>query len=141
MGFIPDEVVYNVDFSDTKLAGLEISLRELSTDELLTLGGMAAALKTGEQSASDLAAVDKLLTSFADVIVSWNLETKNGGPEPVSRAALGRQSLTRFVMPVLNACLDAINGVDEDLGKDSASGSDSLVGSLPMEPLSVNLPS
>lgn len=133
MGFVPDEVLYNVDFSGTKLAGLEITLKDIDTDELLALGNLAA--QAGGGSGGNLNVVDQLLTKFAEVIHSWNLEAKDGTPVPVSRQALGKRSLPRFVLPVLHACIDAINGVDEDLGKGSPSGVPSPEASLPMAPL------
>lgn len=136
-GFVLDEALYKVGFSGTKLAGLEVSLREMSTRDVLTLSTIAETFG-GEGAASDPVKIAGLLDEFAGFIASWNLQGPDGAPEPVSGDTLMRYPLGRFVMPLLSACVSAISGVSDDLGKDSPSGEPSPVASLPMEPLSPN---
>lgn len=141
MGYVPQQVVYNVDFSGTKLVGLEIKVQSISTDQILHLTRLAETFDVSASGARQGDAVDTLLTELAGMIVSWNVETPDGTPVPPSRQALGQQDLGRFVLPVLRMCIDAIVGVDDELGKGSASGPPSPAVSLPMETLSANPPS
>lgn len=137
MGYTPDDVVYTVDFSQSKLAGFEMDIRSMSTDEILDLTRLADVFEAnqGMTNAQRVKVVDDLLSTFAEKIVSWNLEDRERNPLPVSRESLGKQDLARFVIPVLRMAVDAIVDVDENLGKDSSSSPASRVASIPMEAL------
>lgn len=136
-GFRLPEAQYTVDFSGTSLAGLEIVLREMSTGDVLELGALAAAFGD-EDNPGDVDPDDirNLLTRFIRFIRSWNLVTADGTPEPVAVDTLMRYPLGRFVLPVLNRCITAINSMDGELGKGSGPGSPSALESIPTAALS-----
>lgn len=141
MAYVSPDVVYTVDFTGTKLAGLEVTVRGVDTDGLLDVGGKLAALGGDDDTEGAKKAVKELLTSFAGLIVSWNVEKPAGTPLPPTREGLGRLDLRQEVLPMLKMCLDAAYGVaeNEELGKGSENTPQSAaVSELPVEVLSGN---
>jgi predicted RNase H-like HicB family nuclease len=73
-------------------------------------------------------------------LVSWNLETKGRNPIPLDRDHFDKRG-KRFQNAVIEAWLEAVQGVSRPLPTPSPSGEQSVAESIPMETLSENLPS
>lgn len=84
--------------------------------------------------------VRAIYASFADSLVSWNLEDEDGESVPATLEGLFTQELD-FINRLVWAWAQSLTTVPEDLGKESPSGETSPEASLPMEPLSPNLES
>lgn len=54
-------------------------------------------------------------------LVSWNLEDEHGQPIPVTQEEFDELDFA-LVLKIVNAWLDRMTGVGDDLGKDSSSG-------------------
>lgn len=83
--------------------------------------------------------VRKLYGTFADNLVSWNLEDEDGNPVPTTYEGICSLE-TRFAKKLLNAWRDAMTAVDNPLHSGSTSGGPSrkaapLELSIPMETL------
>jgi hypothetical protein len=132
MGFEEPIQAFKLVFAETELAGLEVTARSLPIEEFLKLSEMASAKddpKTIAASAGDV------FRTLAGALLEWNL-TRNGEPVPATYEGIISCGLD-FIMKIVRAWLTAMSGVDENLGKDSSSGTTSgPVPSLPMEPLS-----
>ena len=76
MGFEAPRTVYQLDFSDTEYAGLELAVRATTVDELLTL----MELIDGRDEAKG---IRRLFEAFAQILVSWNV-TRGGHPVPTT---------------------------------------------------------
>jgi hypothetical protein len=120
MGFKHQPRTYRLVFDDPALEGLEVAARGMSI---------------GELNDPD----KKLYASFADALVEWNLEYKDGTPVPTTREAIEAYPDLDFMQGLANTWLNAVMGVDEDLGKDSTSGDTFPEASIPMEVLSPSL--
>lgn len=127
--------LYKLVFEDPQFEGLEITTRSTSMDGLMGIAGLAD-MVDGKFTASDLAELRPLFERFVSCVVEWNLED-DGVPVPVTTEALLEQD-TDFVMATVMAWTEAITGVPAPLGETSNGGGQSLAGSIPMEPLSVN---
>ncbi|MEC3994002.1 hypothetical protein VSR01_10775 [Actinacidiphila sp. DG2A-62] len=121
MGFVPKKKTYTLDFSGTEFAGLEITVNDMTTDELISM--------------PDAATHESLVKAFAGQLVSWNIESEDGTPvqpTPANVLTLDR-SLNKVIV---ERWLDALNGVDAPLQPGSPSGGPSPAVTIPMEPLS-----
>lgn len=81
-------------------------------------------------------ALDEIFGLLLEGLVSWNLEyeqghEKQGQPLPTTQDGIDELELTTL-MNILNAWLENMTGVDEDLGKGSPSGE-----SFPGRPLTM----
>jgi len=122
VGFKHQPKIYKIVFDDPDLAGLEVKARGLSIGEL----------RDDEITPAE---------SFANALVSWNLEDEEGRPLPMTLGTLENYPDLNFINTLVEAWLNAVIGVDDELGKDSGSGKPFLEGSIPMEPLSPSLAS
>jgi hypothetical protein len=123
MGFKHQAKVYRLVFDDPALAGLEVRARSLSIGEL----------RDDDTS---------VLEAFAKALDSWNLEDEGGEPLPPTLETLESYPDIDFINALSAAWLNAVAGVDDELGKGSDSGRPSLEESaIPMEPLSPSLAS
>ena len=118
MGFRHQPRTYLLTFEDPALEGLEVRARSLSIGELQ----------------SD----EPVVESFAHALVSWNLEDEDGNPLPATLETLRTYPDIGFINGLTKAWIDAVTGVDDELGKDSTSGETFPEASIPMEPLSPN---
>lgn len=138
MGFKVPKRTIPLNFKGTELEGLEVNIKPLPLGEYLEFqkGFRRLVESSNEVTEEDEQFFIDTINCFAQVIDSWDLEDENGTPVPATRD--GIMSLDSvFVIALLDAFMAAIEGVDEDLGKDSTSGPN-LEGldSIPMEPLS-----
>lgn len=149
MGYVPKRATYVLEFdTDDELAGLEVKARGVDLGTFLDLTAMAdlstqvaEGKNVGQgESMRAIRAVGDLLTGFAAVLVSWNVETEAGVPVPADIDGLRSQAFP-FVFKIIRAWMSAAAGVSDPLVEPSSSGAPSPVGSLPMEPLSPSLAS
>lgn len=119
MGFKHQAKVYRLVFDDPALNGLEVKARSLSI---------------GELNDDEV----RVFESFAKALVSWNLEDEDGNPLPATLEAIESYPDAEFMTTLVSAWVNAITGVDKDLGKDSTSGKSFPEDTIPMEPLSAN---
>lgn len=120
MGFKHHAKTYVLTFDDPELEGLEVKARSLSFAEV----------------DDDDTPVIEL---FARALISWNLEDEDGKPLVTTLETLQNYPDVDFVTTLAKTWIEAVTGVDDELGKDSPSGKQSLEQSLPMEPLSLSL--
>jgi hypothetical protein len=140
------EKVYRLVFEDPDLKGLEVKARSVAVGKLLQISELKELRNSGELDGDGIAKTRDLLKIFADALVSWNLEvdiTVNGEvitqPVPATLDGLLEQDLD-FVLQIIEAWMEAVTSVSKSLGKASPSGVTFPEGSLPMAPLSSDLP-
>lgn len=141
MGYKVKRTIYRLVF-EGKYEGLIVSAKAP------LLGFLESAMKmsplvgknTTQLTAEDLELVTGVFSGFAKYLVEWNVEEDDGTPIPATLEGLQGQDIG-FVMEIVEAWLNAAGEVAPPLEQPSNSGSPSLVGSLPMEPLSPSLPS
>jgi hypothetical protein len=127
-GFVYDPDTFVLDFEDPKYKGLVVEATTLSIGEVMGL----LSITDGTQVRVEHAA--KLVSSFSQALISWNILRKDGTPVPCS--AEGLNSLdTRFVLPMVQAWFSAVMGVSGPLEIGSAAGESAPVESIPMAPL------
>ena len=127
MGFQYQARVYNLVFDDPNLNGLEVKVGSLSIGELRRI--------TERPDGEDSETTEVMLASFAKALISWNLEDGAGFPVPTNSQGINDQPMD-LIMSIVQAWLSAMTDVDEQLGKGSPSGRQSLEASIPMELLS-----
>lgn len=130
----PKGKVYDLVFDDsTAFDGLEVSLRGLSTGEML---GMMRLMQDSENPA----AAAEIVETVVKAIRTWNLDDEDDKPLPVTRENVLDQDLD-MILAVAKAWVNGIAGVSDDLGKGSTSGPSFPVVNLPTEALSGSLAS
>jgi len=142
MGYKRRKTIYRLVFEDEEFDGLEV--RAYAPP----LGFLERAMKMGalsgrpadDLSPDEIELLNGLFTGFANYLVSWNLEEDDGKPVPATLEGLRAQDLS-FVFQIIDAWLNSVGEVASPLGRSSNAGLQSLVASLPMEPLSSSLPS
>lgn len=143
MGYKPKRTVYKLDFSRTEHAGLEVSTKSISVDDLTRMIGLADSLEGVDPEHAGTAAlqrIDELLTRFAAVMVSWNVEDDDDQPVPPTREGLGTQDFD-FVRTVIDAWMTEMSSAPPPLPGASSSGQTTpesalLEASIPMAPSS-----
>jgi hypothetical protein len=133
MGYKRERRVYRLVFDDPEFEGLEVRARSIPIRDLKRL----MALDTESDSKGDrAAAITEMMFSFAEALVSWNMEDDNG-PVPPTLESIEAEDAD-FMMMIIGQWLSVISRVDDasPLPATSGSGSQSLEVSIPMEPLS-----
>jgi hypothetical protein len=122
-------------FADPEMSGLEVLSQRIS------MGDLAHFSRIGDLRDVDLrdAYLEELHERLAHRIQSWNLETPDGQPVPTTADAIADQDKD-LIMGIVDALMDTAD-VPAPLGQPSANGSRSVEASMPMETLSVSLPS
>ena len=106
------------------LEGLEVRAKSVPMDVYLKLNSMHG---------SGLETTEVMLQRFQECLVDWNV-TDDG--EPVPTTLEGVKSVEpELIMAIVDAWMDAINGVSAPLAKPSSDGEPSLEASIPMESL------
>lgn len=125
MGFRPEPTVYTLKFEKGSwLDGLKVRVGSCTISEFNEMLRWKAS--TGQEVADNN---DKVLQRFLDYLVEWNLENKDGTPTPHTVEGCADQEQP-VIREILSQWQSAMAGVSDDLGKDSANGSDSLEESL-----------
>lgn len=120
--------------ADHELHGLEVRVKSAPLGVLMR----AMELKNlGEQGSDqmDTSEVMEMFSTFAEYLVSWNLEDENDQPVPATLDGVRTQDLT-FFFDMFSAWLGAVKEPTQDLGKDSSSGEPFPEALLPMATLS-----
>lgn len=130
--------LYRIAFADdTDLAGLEVTMTSVSMGKLLHLQEMS---DRADEVARDGAQFREVVEVLAGAMLSWNLDDDFDQPVPVTVDGILTQD-PDFIMAIITAWTKAISGVAAPLGEGSTSGGPSPAPSVPMEPVSPNLPS
>lgn len=145
MGFKPGQVTFRLKFEDPSLNGLVVEVEPATVGTIVAFTDMASLASLSGMSITDmdsdmlsrLSGLGSLFDSFAEALISWNVEDRHGNPVPATKAGVYRQGFP-FLMQIIAAWTESIAGVPENLGEESTSGSRSEVASIPMEGLSVN---
>lgn len=143
MGYRPQRQLVKLDFSETELAGLEVTTSRISIDGLLEfyrLIDRAEQLDPKTLKPEDVELVDDLLTRWARVLHSWNVEDDDGQPVPATREGLGTQDI-EFVLPVIVSWAAAVSTAPPPLNGASPSGGSSPEVSLDLAAASQSQPS
>jgi hypothetical protein len=148
VAFTPGRVLYELDFTGTELDGLTVVATGTTIGGLLGMSDMidgmgelpdldddTASPEKVARFAGAMAQLRRLVETYAEVLVSWDLELPAGQPVPATAEGMMRL-IPRHMMMIIKAWQTAVSQVPDDLGKDSPGGAPSPVASLPMEPLS-----
>lgn len=136
MGYKVRPKAYRLVFQDAAMAGLEVTARSLNTGQFLEF--QAARLDQARGGVAAEPATQKMLEMLSSSIISWNAETEGGAAIPFTMAGLCTLELD-FNMAIIDAWMEAINGVPAPLSETSTGGSPSLEASIPMDVPSVSL--
>lgn len=130
MGYRIKPKGYKLVFADSDKAGFEVTARSINTGQFLEFQAARATKDAGGEGAQG--ATRQMLQMFADAIITWNAEDEDGQPIPATLEGLCTLDLD-FNMDVINAWMDAINGVSSPLPGTSTDGSTSVEASIPMD--------
>jgi len=133
MGFVPDETLYKLTWEDPAMAGLEVTVREPSIDQLMAMAEMGSP----DARTADPAQVRAVFKVFAGLLDSWNVETRDGTPVPVTYEGVISQS-PAFVTKIITAMNKEFTRADPTSPSGSRSGATMpgpLEASIPMEPM------
>lgn len=143
MGFEAPGTGRKLAFEGTKYEGLEVTVDSASIGLLTAITGQYDSLTALAAEQVDIKtampALNKLLGMFAEVLEQWNV-TRRGEPVPPTEEGLRSLDAT-FVLEVIGAWLTGAVQADDDLGKDSASGTTSQEALTAAASLSSALPS
>jgi hypothetical protein len=122
---------YRLKFADGDLAGLEVTARAPSLDELVKAAPLAEVIDAANP---DMAKVAELLEMFGRLLVSWNFEEEDGTPVPATPAGLVSLEFA-VTMEILTAWAEHVVRVAPPLPNGSGPGQTPRVpeGSIPME--------
>lgn len=135
MGFKRVKKVYNLVFAAEDMQGLEVKAHSMPLGDLMA---MADVLDNLDKASID--DVDGVLATFAQVLVSWNLEDDDDRPIPATLDGLKSQD-QEFVFGIVMSYVNAVSGVSAPLPQTSPGGEPSLVASIPMDVSSASLAS
>jgi hypothetical protein len=143
MGFVRNKV-YRLVFDDPEMDGLIVKARSLPLGQLLKFTKMSKQSLDGLPADERIEVVTDLIETFAKALISWNLESEaeEGGlrlPVPATKEGLHAQDFD-FVLEIIMAWMETVMSVSAPLGRRSSAGGPSLEASIPMEPLSMSLP-
>lgn len=141
-GYRPKRKLFELDFSETEYAGLEVTTKSISVKGLMKIAALADQFEdTDDQGADEvMAVVEELFERFARVLVSWNVEDDDGKPVEANQEGLESQDLD-FAMAVIFAWIKTVSAAPPPLQGASPSGEISLEGSLDLAGASRSLPS
>lgn len=133
-GYRREKKILKLTFADGEFEGLEVRVKALSVDGLMTLTKLNEPLKDTVKSMEML---EELFRFLADRLLSWNLEDDEAEegvfvPVPATMEGVKRQDL-EIIMAVVEAWMDVVARIDAPLDAGSSSGETSPVLSLPME--------
>lgn len=124
-----------LEFDDNQFDGLEVVADSASMDEYFTIRDLLdRPTSTAAGARDDLREIFDLLVPK---LVSWNLEAEDGSPVPLDRETFGSQD-REFTGAIVQAWLQAVQGVRRPLPTPSPSGEQSVAASIPTETLSAS---
>ena len=135
MGYVPRRTLYKLDFAETEHAGLEVTTGSASMAALLDILSLADNVEAAGLKNADRGQMDQLFGLFDEVLVSWNVETEDGGAVPATKAGLLSQD-PEFVMTVITAWASAMAKASPPLPNVSSGGATTagVEASIPMAP-------
>ena len=133
-GYKPKKTVYKLDFSDTELAGLEAAVRAGSIDDLLALQELA------DHEELSAAEARQMFAGFASLLVSWNVETDDDEPVPVTYEGIASQE-PDFIKDIITMFYATVAAAPPPLPPGSPSGGSSPGAPTAAAALSSALPS
>lgn len=128
MGYRKIPTIYTLDDIEGE-EGLIVRMKAIKVGALRKV--MKATSNKGDSSDESM---EEVIALMAKSLVSWNLEDEKGKPVPANAKGIDDQEL-ELLMAIMEAWMDAMIGVDEDLGKGSTSGASSPAPPLTMEAL------
>ena len=134
MGYKRPTKVLKLNFEDPEMKGLVVRVKSVKLGKLLGLVKLVS-LDTEKLTPEDLALIDDVFQTFADSLVSWNVEDDDDQPVPPTLDGVYSQDLD-FIMEIVAAWVDGLTGVSDPLAGRSRGGGTSQEASLPMEVLS-----
>lgn len=139
MGFVPKKKIYKITFEDGDLDGLEVRATSASLGQFMEITELADLADAGvaTMSPDQVRKVGQLYESFAECLVSWNIETEGGSPVPATVAGLHSQDFG-LVNEILKEWMSAVAGASAPKEQPSNDGELSAVASIPTE---IGLPS
>lgn len=135
MGFRKNSKTYRLRFEGTDLDGLEVTVRSVSVGTIMDMAELAD-VETGRMKAADMR---RMLSTFADALVSWNWEDDvTGAPVPATYEGVASRDPADVALLVKHWA-QAVAGVPDPLGEPSTGGSPSEeLSTLPTVPLSAS---
>lgn len=109
MNYKRERRVYVMEFADPAYAGLEIKVRSIPIRELTHLMTLDPESEDAELRAS---AIDKLISAFAEALVSWNMTDENDQPLPTTLEYIESEDAD-FVMACIAQWMAAVSRVDD----------------------------
>ena len=135
MGYKRAKKVYNLVFAAEDMEGLEVKAHSMPLGDLMALASGIDNIAT-----ASIEDVDRVLATFAEVLVAWNLEDDDDVPVPANLDGLKGQD-QEFVFSIVMSYVDAVSGVSAPLEQPSPGGEPSLAASIPMDVSSASLAS
>lgn len=132
MGYRKQSTLYKLVFE--KYDGLEVFVKSMSVGDLMELSSSSDFANMEDLKAS-MEQSEKMLQTFANHLVKWNLETEDGKPVAANLKGIKTQELP-FIVELILEWMNQVAKVDENLGLKQNTMRN--LGSLPMETL--NLP-
>ena len=127
-GFEVPQNTLRLKFTDPSYNGLEVVCRAVPLGELRETAALAN-VDPKNITDEDQARVDRLIGSFADALVSWNL-TRKGRKVPATRKGVDSLDLI-FLMQLIGAWLAGLG----ELVAEQAQSDAELVAALPVQAL------
>lgn len=136
-GFRRKKKIFDLDFTGTPLDGLNVEARSAPIGLFMQIGQLADSFDNVEDAdaAKILGVMTELVDTFAQVLIAWDLLDDNDEPVPANAQGLLSLEMDELMF-VITAWQNAAAAVPAPLPQASTAGSPSLVGSMPMEPLS-----
>lgn len=116
MGYRKVPVIYTLEIGgDYK--GLIVRVKSIKIGEMRR---MLRLIDSEEENTTEV--LDNMVTLISKGLVSWNLQEEDGEPTPATAEEVDNLDF-KMLEAILNEWLDQVSGPDDELGKDSSSGS------------------
>lgn len=131
MGFKLKRKTYLLEFEDPEFEGLMVEVTSAPLGQFIDLSNMAQLAEQKDEAAA-VEATLTLFKSFADCLVTWNLEDENDKPVPATFEGLKTLDV-EAAMYIIQSWMTAIGGVSAPLGSASTGGATSLEASIDVQ--------
>ena len=117
MGYKRERRVYVMEFTDPQYEGLEIKVRSIPIRELTHLMTLDPEAEDATVRGSS---IDKLMSAFAEALVSWNMTDENDQPLPTTLEYIESEDVD-FIMACIGQWMQVVSRVDDASPLDSNS--------------------
>lgn len=131
MGYRKQSTLYKLIFE--KYDGFEVYVKSMSVGDLMELSSVADSVKAEDLSQS-MEQSNKMLETFANHLVKWNLEDEDGKEIPATLEGIKSQEMP-FVIEIILEWMNQVAQVDENLVRRPNTMPN--LASLPMETLNL----